>query len=353
MITLAEHLPTELWFEIFSYFEAHALLHTFTNLNRYFDQLITSEHILFNVRLGKYNRNPLEYSSRPYWTEQILNRIISIRPALEQQTSHIPEFLRWHCTELFQLKSLTVKLRGREIPHVCNALQQLHCLHHLSIQCVPNQILLDGILALPTVRICRLEFSSPISPIHLYSDNISGIETFDMKLKDDSHGSITHLLLSHMPRLKRLELDNQDIYVKNREWIFCTSLFVLPELHTLKFRCSSNYSVPIIFQNLHRNLPALRQLDLRINFDFIHEGLLNNLIHHWWPIFEEIERTNIFIRCQKYFIMLSDNIETNFDEFQSVLRAMNEQHPNCVKTAWTENASKISKVFDISICKSF
>jgi hypothetical protein len=352
MTTCIEHLPIELWIEIFSYLEAHVVLQGFTNLNHYFDQLIASDYLLFNVHLGKNDQNPLEYSIQPYWCDKILNRIISIRPIIEHKLSHIPEFLRWHCTKLIQLKSLTMKLRGREIPIVCDALKQLNSLHYLSIKCVPNQILLDGILAAPAVHVCRLEFSRPITPIIVYSNNISNIEVLDIKLQDDSHGSIINCLLSHMPKLKKLKYDNYDLFVKNREWIFFNSLFNLPELRTIKVKCSSNYSTPIIFQNLHQNLPAIKCFYLNMDFDFINEDLLNNLIYHWWPIFLEIERINIFIKCKKYRIMIADNMETNFDKFQAILLAMNEQYNGSVKTKWIEKSYTVSKIFEISICKT-
>jgi hypothetical protein len=73
MKTCIEHLPIELWIEIFSYLEAHILLQAFTNLNHHFDQLLTSDYVLFNVRLGIVDRNPLEYSIKSYWSESILN----------------------------------------------------------------------------------------------------------------------------------------------------------------------------------------------------------------------------------------------------------------------------------------
>lgn len=80
MTTSIEHLPIELWIQIFSYLEAHVILQAFINLNHYFDRLIASDYLLFNVQLGNINENPLVYSIQPYWSEKILNRIISIRP---------------------------------------------------------------------------------------------------------------------------------------------------------------------------------------------------------------------------------------------------------------------------------
>ncbi|CAF4164592.1 unnamed protein product [Adineta steineri] len=226
MITCIEHLPIELWVEIFSYLEAHIIFQGFTNLNYYFDQILTSNYILFHVQLGVVDCNPLEYSIKPYWSESILNRIINLQPKFQHHLCHIPEFLRWHCTKLIQLKSLTIKIRGREIRSICYALEQLNSLVYLSIECVPNQILLDAILATSTIRSCRLEFLRPVTPINTYSKNLSNIEILNIKLQDDSYGSIMNLLLSHMPKLKRLEMNNNDIYVKNREMdIFSITIY--------------------------------------------------------------------------------------------------------------------------------
>ncbi len=352
MKTSIEDLPVELWISIFSYLEAHDLLQAFTNLNRHFDQLIASDYLLFHVRLGKNARNPLEYSIKPYWSPSILNRIVSLQSPVQHRTSHIPEFLRWHCWQLSQLKSLKVKLRGREIPVIRNALEQLPSLHYLSIECVPTQGLLEGILSVPTLRVCQLEFSRPLTPINTASNKISHVEILNIKLQDDSHSSIMNLLLSHMPRLKRLEMNNFDIYVKNREWIFFNASFILPALRTMKVKCSSNYSTPIIFQNLHHNLPNMTSLDLHITFDFISEDLFSHLMDHWWPVLEQIEQMNLFILCKHYSITIDHHMQTYLDRFQSILLRMNEQYDGIVRTQWTEKTNIIFKVIEISICKS-
>ena len=70
------------------------------------------------------------------------------------------------------------------------------------------------------------------------------------------------------------------------------------------------------------------------------------------PNFFKIERIKIFIRCQKYLITIADNMQTNFDQFQEILLAMNEQYDGFVKTEWTEKSYRISKVIEILICKS-
>ena len=352
MKTRLEQLPIELWMEIFSHLEAHALLRAFTHLNHYFDQLLASAHLVFHARLGKSTRNPLEYALQPYWSGEILRRIVSLRSSLQHKASHLPEFLRWHCAKLVQLKSLTIKVRGREIPHLCSALQQLPTLTFLTVEGVPNQTLLDGILAAPTLRACRFQFSSPITPITSDSDYISHVETLDITLQDDSNGSITTLLLSHMPKLQRIQINNTDVYVKNREWIFFQPTFILPQLRAMKMHCSANYSSPMIFQSLHQNLPAIRRLDLTIKFDWIDEDLFNALVYHWWPVLSDIEYVRLSIRCQKYLMTPANHMQASFDEFKALLLAMNQQYGGSVKAEWNESSSFTFRVIQISICKS-
>lgn len=352
MQTSIEDLPVELWISIFSYFEAHELLRAFTDLNRYFDQLIASDYLLFAVRLGKWDQNPLEYSIKPYWSHSILNCIVSLQPSIQHITSHIPEFLRWHYSHLIQLKSLEVKLRGREISALCTALPRLNALDHLVIECVPSQILLEAILSAPALHTCQLHFLRPVTPIKCYSTNsMSSLEILQIKLQDDSHGSIMNFLLSHMPKLKRLEMNNYDIYVNNREWIFFKPLFTLPELRTIKANWSSNYSSPAVFQSLHDNVPALKRFHLQITFDFISEDLLDHFINHWWPIFERVEQINVFIKCKHYSYTIDHQTQTHLNTFQSILFAINAQYGGSVKAEYSEKFLMGQRIFDISICK--
>jgi uncharacterized protein YsxB (DUF464 family) len=324
MKTSIEQLPVELWISIFSYLEAHDLLQAFTNLNNYFNQLIASNYLLFHVELGKNDHNPLEYSIKPYWPDSILNRIISIHPIIEHKTSHIPEFLRWHCSQLIQLKSLILKLRGREIPVICSVLQQLNSLHYLSIECVPNQILLETILSVPTLRVCRLDFLRALTPINGHSNNISNIEILDIKFQDDSKNSILNLLLSHMPKLKRLEIKIPRIYYDNSDLFFAEPLFILSNLRTIKINCSS----------------------AAFNLNFFH-----NFIYHWWPIFEKKEQINIFLKCQSLQIATDHDMQMNLDTFRANLLAMNEKYNGFIKIKWTEKIFLIYKIIEISICK--
>ncbi|CAF3420302.1 unnamed protein product, partial [Rotaria sp. Silwood2] len=307
MKTSIEHLPVELWISIFSYLEAHDLFQAFTDLNNYFDKLIASDYLLFHVRLGKSDHNPLEYSIRPYWSDSILNRIISLQPIIQHKTSHIPEFLRWHCTKLIQLKSLKVKLRRREIPAICIALKQLNSLSHLSIECIPNQILIKTILSAHVLRVCRLEFLRAIAPINCDSNQISQIEILYIKLQDDSHNSMINLLLNRMSKLKRLEISSCESYIDERDSLFNKPLFILPELEIIKISWSSRNCDQKFFESLHQMLPNLKCLFLNLIHDYFTEDFFNTLIYHWWSIIEKLERINIFIKFRRPQMTIDNN----------------------------------------------
>jgi len=77
MVTCIEDIPIEIWLSIFSYLEAHDLFRAFINLNNYFQQLINSRHLLYNVQFNKNDYSSLIsiiYCS----SNSILHRIISL-----------------------------------------------------------------------------------------------------------------------------------------------------------------------------------------------------------------------------------------------------------------------------------
>lgn len=351
MITTIECLPTELWMDIFSYLEAHQLLRAFADLNHHFDQMLASEHVLFHGHFDKCNRNPHEYTDQPYWPVSVLHRVVSLRPIVPRQLSHLPEFLRWHAADLLQLKSLTLKLRGREIPPICDVLPQLNTLRVIAIDCVPNQDLLDAILAIPNVRTGRLTFSRPVRPIHTDSIRVSSMEVLDIQLEDTSRGLVLKLLLSHMPRLRQLRMKSTDIYVKNCEWPLFEPSFILPNLRAITMQCSANYSLPVFFQSLHHNLPAVQSVVLDLNFDFIDAEVVNHLLYHWWPALETIEKVVITMRCRNSFARISATVQANLDDLRAALLALNQQFDRSIETKWTDRFHLDNQLIDIFICQ--
>jgi len=51
-ISSIENLPNETFYEIFDYFDACEIYHSFSNLNHRFHQFINSSSLLFKIRLG-------------------------------------------------------------------------------------------------------------------------------------------------------------------------------------------------------------------------------------------------------------------------------------------------------------
>jgi ABC-type polysaccharide transport system permease subunit len=66
MNTCAEQLPIEIWIMIFQYLEAHGIFQAFQNLNHYFNQILTLDHLLFYICLKQTDNNYLQYSTNPY-----------------------------------------------------------------------------------------------------------------------------------------------------------------------------------------------------------------------------------------------------------------------------------------------
>ena len=352
MVTCLEDLPVELWISIFSYLEAHDLLQAFSNLNYYFDQIISSNYILFHVRLGKISSNPLNYSTQSYWPDPVLNRIVSLQPMDLYKTSHIPEFLRWHCTKLTHLKSLKVKLRSRETSAICSAFQHLASLELLAINCVPNQLLINAILSTPSIRVCHVDFLQALTELDPETEAMSNIERFSITLRNDKHNSLIYLFLNHMPKLQRLEIHSPEVYFDNRSSPFTMPLFQLPKLRVIKLNWSLMYCDPRFFESLHHIMPTLQRFELNITYNYLAEDFFENLVCHWWSVIESIAQSKIIINCHRPQITIDDAMQMNFDRFQAILLSMNENYHGLVKVRWSEKVFVGYKIIELSICKS-
>jgi hypothetical protein len=78
MSSRVEQLPLELWISIFSYLEAHDLFEAFTNLNSYFDYLLASNHLQFNIIFRKTDSKLFRRHNILNTDDSILNRTISL-----------------------------------------------------------------------------------------------------------------------------------------------------------------------------------------------------------------------------------------------------------------------------------
>ncbi|CAF3428260.1 unnamed protein product [Rotaria sp. Silwood2] len=271
----AEQLPIELWLSIFSYIEVHDLFQAFSNLNNFFDKLLASQHLLLYVQLGstRKNYNSKFNQSNFYWSNSILDRITCIQFFSEYESDDLLQFVQSYSKKFIQLKSLIIQASIQNISSICSALEQLNSLQSISLTCKPSQKLLDAILHISTLRICRLRFWRPISTINYHSGTNSNVEILHIKLLDDPNHSIVYLLLSHMPKLKYLEIE------KCRSVpLFAQELFILEHLQILKFIWDRHQYKSDYFAHCHTVIPYLKSLYLTVYYLQFDEAFDNNLI---------------------------------------------------------------------------
>jgi len=56
-----EELPTEIWIELFQYLEVNDIYRAFTNLNKYFDDILACHQLLFKVKLKTEENDNISY----------------------------------------------------------------------------------------------------------------------------------------------------------------------------------------------------------------------------------------------------------------------------------------------------
>ena len=175
MNTCVEQLSIEIWIMIFQYLEAHGIFQVFPNLNYYFNQILASDHLLFYIRLKQTDNNHLQYSTNPYWSDSVLNRVVCLRSGVQSRSNHFLEFLRWHANKLIRLQSLSIHINSRDtlsIQYISRALKQLNRLEYLSLTCTPSQNLFESIFSMPTLRVCQLILRESTTKID-YSLNVN------------------------------------------------------------------------------------------------------------------------------------------------------------------------------------
>ncbi|CAF2530721.1 unnamed protein product [Rotaria sp. Silwood2] len=123
----------------------------------------------------------------------------------------ISQFLYLHGKKLIRLKSLTIEAYEREILPSCIDFLKHHSIECLALTCIPNQVLLEAIRSSPVLYKCRLYFCRSTASINECLKINSNIEILYIKFKDNSNQSIINLLLSHVPKLKRLEIEDNQV----------------------------------------------------------------------------------------------------------------------------------------------
>ena len=103
MYTTIECIPTELWLSIFSHFEAHDIFNAFDHLNHYFDELLSSNHLTFSVRLKRRKYDFIQHASTTttYWLRGIHKRTVYLQSITERGIGYVSEFFIFLLMNLF------------------------------------------------------------------------------------------------------------------------------------------------------------------------------------------------------------------------------------------------------------
>ena len=138
MVTQAEQLPTEIWLNVFSYFEGHNLVRTFSRLNFFFDSLLRSTYLRLYLRIEQGDAN----RQLPEWTWSYINRenIYSLSSEV-RKSNCLLQFLHRNASSLTNLTSLAVDVRRFNVfshghySRLISALEEISSLHRLQIKC--------------------------------------------------------------------------------------------------------------------------------------------------------------------------------------------------------------------------
>lgn len=326
MKTCIEQLPIELWLSIFSYIEIHDLFRAFSDLNRSFDQLLAFHQLSLYVQFDSTVREKFS------WQQSILNRLSRIESCLEKESLELFEFIGSYSKQLIQLKSLVIQTFLQNTASICNALEQLHSLEYIELTCVPTQQLLETLLTLSNLHICRLKLWPPRSNITERLYRSSNVEVLHIKLLGDTNHSILYFLLLNMPKLKYLEFEE-----KNSMALFRQNLCNFEHLRVLKFIWSSSQYKPGYLENYHKIFSRLRSLYLDVYYFQLDELLNNKLIDFLSTLVTKIKGIKIFIICKLLITIIDNDIQTKFDRCcQRLTMILNNQSNVICQIQWTE-----------------
>ena len=312
MKTCVERIPTELWISIFSYLEVHDFFHAFNNLNNHFDYLLKSNHLQFNVIFKRIDK---KYRRRPNIVvsdDSILNRTINLSLGWKNHGKEFCQFLRYNIDAFTHLQSLSIiKLPEEEMPFISIFLKKLKFLRHLCLRCVPNQKLLEAILAVSSLIVCELDFMSSKELIRYSPSENSKIKRLQIKLGDCRFAPIIHQLIAHMPKLKSLEVSIYNDGYIGLYTINIKQLFVVNDLEILKLTLNFYPSTKDYFKRLISIMPHARRFcftmkickkyKLRPTTDCLIYGLLKSLINDLWIVSEKIQQLMVIIQYYPVF----------------------------------------------------
>jgi len=354
MYTCVEQLPIEIWLTIFQYLEAHAIFQAFQNLNHYFNQILASNHLLFYLRLKETDNNHFQYSTNPYWSDSVLNRVICLRSGIQSRSNHFVEFLRWHANKLIHLQSLSIQTHSQDtpsIPYICRTLKELNRLEYLSLTCTPSQRLFESIFSISTLRVCQVIFRESSTRIDYSLDVNSQIKQLFIVFPGNINYSLINLLLLSTPKLKRFEMSGSS-FSFDQISIFAKQLFILPKLRTLKLKLAGGYFTSDSFKCLHATMPVLKHFYFHYNKHVLSETFLDNFISYWWLVIEQIQYIDICITGHIIIDTDDDNIWVELKKKRQILLDKSYQSNGSLKIQWTEKDFLRLRFIDITIVKS-
>jgi hypothetical protein len=295
MVTCIEDLPIEIWLLIFSYFEAHDLFRAFTNLNNYFHQLLTSNHLWYNIQFKKKNYSNIYCSSNT-----ILNRIISLQWIAKPQYGYLPQFLHKNISNFIRLQSLKIEIYPRQISLICKILPELHSLKNLSIKSDKIQaVLIETVFILPSLHLCELISSSAMSNIECILNGQSNIKILYLTNISIVIQSITNSFFDYLPNLRKCDICGSVKTFKSLSFWISNEILMFERIPKLKLKCNSNRITFVFFEQFQFIMSIIKYFSLHIYVDIQDEILLERLINDWWIFIEQIEKINISIRISE------------------------------------------------------
>lgn len=93
-----EDLPGEIWFELFAYFDGHSLLHSFSDLNRSIQSILTDIRLPIHLNLSSFDSLPSSFH-----LTQILSLTINYSQMKSLDHLHLESFVRLRSLRLLHI----------------------------------------------------------------------------------------------------------------------------------------------------------------------------------------------------------------------------------------------------------
>jgi hypothetical protein len=154
-----------------------------------------------------------------------------------------------------------------------------------------------------------------------------------------------------MPKLQRLEISGP-YFSFDQASIFDKQLFTLPELRILKLKLANACFLSDCFKCLHSIIPLLKYFYFNYTKHILPETFLDNFNSYWWPILEQIQYINIYIKGYVTIDTNNNNAHINLQKNQQILLARTTQFNKSFKVEWNEQDFKRFRSIEITIIKS-